>query len=198
MNGRTKTYGIAVGVVTTVCLVLIYFLGMREQESFQDYQVQFSLNTIPTIRLAHFESVLSTLQQSGEGEAIFSGGNGFVRFRMREDGSIAVLVPVSASIPCILPETSARFFIADKYKFHNIRIARHERQRLEEMEPLQDAVERKVSYSGTAPHIFIEAEIGSDVVRAAEMTETILTEVFQIGSGQLGTYAGNYRKFRWG
>lgn len=197
MKRRTKSYGLAIGIAAIVCLVLIYFLGMREVKSSQAYEAQFDLNTTPTVRLAHFESVLSTLLQSGKGEAIFSGGNGFVRFQVREDGNIAVLVPVSASIPCLLPPTWARFFIADKYKFHNIRLPRHERQRLEEMEPLLDAVERKVSYSGTAPHIFIEAELGSNVVRAAEMAETILTEVFQIGSGKLGAYLGNYRKFRW-
>ena len=196
MNRRVKTYGLVIGIAVIMCLVLVYFLGMREEETPQSNSGY--LHTTPTVRLSVFESVLSALQQRGQGEVIFSGGKGFVRFQVREDESMVVLVPVSASIRCILPESSARFFISDKYKFHNIRLARHERQRLEEMEPLQNAVERKVSYSGTAPHIFIEAELGSDVVRATEMTETILTEVFQIGSGKLGTYVGNYHKFRWG
>ena len=196
MNRRVKTYGLVIGIAVIVCLVLVYYLETLEEEIPQSYSGY--LHTTPTVRLSVFESVLSTLQQSGEGEAIFSGGNGFVRFRIRGDGSIVMLVPVSASIRCILPDTSARFLIPDNYKLHNIRLPRHERQRLEEMELLQNAVERKVSYSGTSPHIFIEAELGSDVVRAAEMTETILTKVFQIGSGKLGTYVGNYHKFRWG
>ena len=196
MNRRVKTYGLVIGIAVIMCLVLVYFLGMREEETPQSYSGY--LNTTPTVRLSVFESVLSALQQRGQGEVIFSGGKGFVRFQVREDESMVVLVPVSASMRRVLPRTLARFFIADKYKFHNIRLARHERQRLEDMEPLQDAVERKVSYSGTAPHIFIEAELGSDVVRAAEMTETILTEVFKIGSGKLGTYVGDYHKFRWG
>ena len=198
MNRSIKTYGLTVGIVAIVCLVLIYLLVMREEETAQGNQAYFGLYTTPTERLSLFESALSTRQQSGEGEAIFSGGDGFVRYRVREDGNFAVLVPVSASIPRVLPPTWVRFFMADKYKFHNIRLPRHERQLLEEMEPLQNAVERKVSYSGTAPHIFIEAELASDVSRASMLAESILTEVFQIGSGELRIYTGEYRKFRWG
>lgn len=197
MKRRTKTYGLTVGIAAIVCLVLVYFLRMSIDESSEAYQAYFGLNTTPTFRLSHFESVLSNLQQSGEGETIFSGGNGFVRFRMRKDGNILLLVPVSASIRCILPATFARFFIADKYKFHNIRLPRHERQRLEKMEPLQNATVREVTYPGTAPHIFIEAELGSDVSRASVLAESILTEVFQIESGMLDIYGGEYRKFRW-
>lgn len=196
MNRRVKTYGLVIAIAVVVCLVLVHYLETLEDETTQsksDY-----MHTTPTVRLSVFESVLSVLQQRGQGEVIFSGGKGFVRFQVREDERMVVLVPVSASIPCVLPVSWARFFFADKYKFHNIRLARHERQRIEDMEPFQDAVERKVAYSGTAPHIFIEAELGSDVVQAAEMTEAILTDVFQMGSGKLGTYVGNYHKFRWG
>ena len=196
MNRRVKTYGLVIGIAVVVCLVLVYYLETLEEDTPQSNSGY--LHTTPTVRLSVFESVLSTLQQFGKGEAIFSGGNGFVRFRIDGDGSIVMLVPVSASIRCILPDKSAKFFVPDNYKFHNIRLPRQERQRLEEIELLQNAVERKVSYSGTAPHIFIEVELGSDVVQAAEMTETILTEVFQIGSGKLGTYVGDYNKYRWG
>lgn len=108
------------------------------------------------------------------------------------------LVPVSVSVRRVLPATLARFFIADKYKFVNIRLARHERQRLEKMEPLQNATVREVTYPGTAPHVFLEAALGSEVTRASVLAESILTEVFQIGSGVLGIYTGKYRKFRWG
>ena len=198
MYSRVKNYGLTIGIAVIVFLVTVYFLELREEETAQAYQTHRDYPTsTPTVRVSVFESNLSTLQKSGGGEAIFHGGKGYVRFRVGEDDSIAVLVPVSASVPRVLPVTLARFFVADNHKFHHIRLTHDERQRLEEMEPLQDAVERKVSYSGTAPHIFIEAELGSDVVRASEMTETILTEVFQIGSGKLGTYAGDYRKFRW-
>ena len=198
MKRRTKTYGLAVGVAAIVCLALIYVLGMREEDTAQAYKPYIGyLTTTPTIRISAFESILSRLQQSGGGEVIFQGGKGFVRFRVREDGNIVALVPVSASVRRRLPATLARFFMADKYKFHNIRLPRHERQRLEEMKPLHNAVERKVSYSGTAPHIFIEAELKFDVSRASVLAESILTEVFQIGSGMLDIYGGEYRKFRW-
>ena len=121
---------------------------------------------------------------------IFSGGKGFVGFRVREDANIVVLIPVSASIPCPLPVTWARFFIPDKYKFHNIRIASHERQRIQEMEPFQGATERQVAYPGTAPQKFIQAELGLDVSRASALAESILTEVFQIGPGGLDNLRG--------
>ena len=197
MKRRTKIYGLAVVIAAIVCFVLVYFLGIREEDTAQAYQTDRNYSVSTPISLSTFEFHLSTLQEFGGGEVIFSGGTGFVRFQVREDGKILVLVPVSASIPCIKPETLARFFISDKYKFHNIRLARHERQRLEDMEPLQNAVERKVSYSGTAPHVFIEAELGSDVSLASVLAESILTEVFQIGSGMLDIYGGEYRKFRW-
>ena len=197
MKRRTKTYGLAVGVAAIVCLALIYVLGMREEDTSQVYQTDRNYSISTPFSHSTFEFHLSTLQQFGGGEVIFSGGKGFVRFQVREDGKILVLVPVSASIPCIQPETLARFFISDKYKFHNIRLARHERQRLEDMEPLQNAVERKISYSGTAPHVFLEAALGLEVTRASVLAESILTEVFQIGAGRLEIHAGEYREFRW-
>ena len=135
MYRRAKTCGLAVGIAAIVCLVLIYLVGMREEETAQAYQTDGGYFTsTPTVRVSVLESNLSILQQFGGGEVIFSGGKGFVRFQIREDGNIVLFVPVSASIPCVVPRTWAKFFIADKYKFHNIRIASHERQLLEEME----------------------------------------------------------------
>ena len=167
MYRRAKTYGFVLGIAAIVCLVTVNFLGMREEETAQAYQTDGGYFTsTPTVRFSTFESNLPTLQQSGGCEAIFQGGKGLFRFRVGEDNSIAVLVPVSASIPCVVPRTWAKFIIADKYKFHNIRIASHERQRIEEMEPLQNATEWEVAYPGAAPHIFIEAELGLDVSRA--------------------------------
>ena len=167
MYRRAKTYGFVLGIAAIVCLVLIYFLGMREEETAQAYQTDRGYFTsTPTVRVSVIESDLSILQQFGGGEAIFHGGKGFVRFRVGEDDSIVVLVPVSASLPCPLPVTWARFFIPDTCKFHNIRLASHERQRIQGMEPFQGATEREVAYPGTAPHIYIEAELGLDVSRA--------------------------------
>ena len=106
MYRRAKTCGLAVGIAAIVCLVLIYFLGMREEETAQAYQTDGGYFTsTPTVRVSVLESNLSTQQQFGGGEVIFSGGKGFVRFRIREDGNIVLLVPVSASIPCPLPVT---------------------------------------------------------------------------------------------
>jgi len=198
MKRRTKIYGLAVGIPAIVCFMLVYFLGIREEDTAQAYKPYIGyFTTTPTIRISAFESILSRLQQSGGGEVIFQGGEGFVRFRVREDGNIVALVPVSASVRRRLPATLARFFMADKYKFVNIRLPRHERQRLEKMDPLQNATVREVTYPGTAPHIFLESALGSGVARASVLAESILTEVFQIGSGMLDIYGGEYRKFRW-
>ena len=175
MCRRSKTCGLAVGIAAIVCLVLIYFLGMREEETAQAYLTDGGYFTsTPTVRVSVLESNLSILQQFGGGEVIFSGGKGFVHFQVREDGSIVVLVPGSASLPCRLPVTWAKFFIADNHKFHHIRLTHEEKQRIQEMKPLQYATEREVAYPGTAPHIFIEAELGLDVSRALVMAETIL------------------------
>ena len=160
MYRRAKTCGLAVGIAAIVCLVLIYLVGMREEETAQAYQTDGDYFTsTPTVRLAAFESYLLTLQQFGGGDAIFQGGKGFVRFRIREDGNIVVLVPVSASIPCVVPRTWAKFFIADNHKFHHIRLTHEEKQRIQEMKPLQYATEREVAYPGTAPHFDIEIEL---------------------------------------
>ncbi len=108
MCRRSKTCGLAVGIAAIVCLVLIYFLGMREEETAQAYLTDGGYFTsTPTVRVSVLESNLSILQQFGGGEVIFSGGKGFVRFQVREDGSIVVLVPGSASLPCRLPVTWA-------------------------------------------------------------------------------------------
>ena len=160
MYRRAKTCGLAVGIAAIVCLVTVNFLGMREEEIAQAYQTDGGYFTsTPTVRVSVFESDLSTLQQFGGGEVIFSGGKGFVRFRIREDGNIVVLVPVSASIPRVLPVTLARFFVAENHKFHHIRLTHEERQRIQEMKPLQYATEREVAYPGTAPHFDIETEL---------------------------------------
>ena len=198
MNRRVKTYGLVIGIAVIMSLVLVYFLGMRDEENAQVYQTDRGYSISKPISLSTFEFHLSALQQFGGGEVIFSGGKGFVRFRISEDGSIAVLVPVSASIPCALPVSLARFFIPEKHKFHNIRLTSHETQLLEEMDAIQGAVEREIEFSGGTPHIFMEAELGSDVSRASMLAESILTDVFQIGSDRLEIYAGEYRKFRWG
>ncbi len=86
MCRRAKTCGLAVGIAAIVCLVLIYFLGMREEETAQAYQTDGGYFTsTPTVHVSVFESDLSILQQFGGGEVIFSGGKGFVRFQVRED-----------------------------------------------------------------------------------------------------------------
>ena len=160
MYRRAKTYGFVLGIAAIVCLVTVNFLGMREEEIAQAHQTDGDyLTSTPTVRLAAFESYLLTLQQFGGGDAIFQGGKGFVRFRIREDGNIVVLVPVSASIPRVLPVTLARFFVAENHKFHHIRLTHEKRQRIQGMKPLQYATEREVAYPGTAPHFDIETEL---------------------------------------
>ena len=65
----------------------------------------------------------------------FSGGKGFVRFRIREDGNIVVLVPVSASIPRVpYPLHSRDSLSQTNHKFHHIRLTHEEKQRIQEHE----------------------------------------------------------------
>lgn len=62
MKRRTKTYGLAVGVAAIVCLALIYFLGMREENTAQAYKPDIGyFTTTPTVRISAFESILSEL-----------------------------------------------------------------------------------------------------------------------------------------
>ena len=194
--------GLIIGMVVLAFLVLAYLLGIKtysgpKKETSQVYQRDFSiLRTSETVRLSHFESTLKKLQQFGGGEVIFQGGKGFVRFRVRKDGSLVVMVPTSVLIPHILSTTWIKWFLSDKYKYHTIRLTPNERKRLEQMAPLQDATERKVAYRRATPHIFIEAELGSDISGAAELAESILTEVFHVGAEQVTIYAGDYHEFR--
>ena len=107
------------------------------------------------------------------------------------------MVPVFASVPTILSNTRVKPFLADKFKYYTIRLTSWERERLEQMAPLQDAALKKVAYPKDISHVFLETELGSDISAAAELTEAILTKIFQIRTGHLTIYAGDYHKFRW-
>ena len=195
--------GLIIGIVALVCLVLVYLLGIKTYSGFQEeasqaYQKDLTIfDTTPTVRLSYFESTLKTLQQFGGGDVIFEGGEGFVRFRVSEDGSLVIMAPVFASVPTILSNTRVKPFLADKFKYYTIRLTSWERERLEQMAPFQDAALKKVAYPKDISHIFLEAELGSDISAAAELTEAILTKIFQIRTGHLTIYAGDYHKFRW-
>lgn len=195
--------GLIIGIVLLVCLVLVYLLGIKtytgfQEEAHQAYQKDLTIfDTTPTVRLPYFESTLKTLQQFGGGDVIFEGGEGFVRFRVSENGSLVIMVPVFASVPTILSNTRVKPFLADKFKYYTIRLTSWEREQLEQMAPLQGAALKKVTYPKDISHIFLEAELGSDISVAAELTEAILTEIFQIRTGNLTIYAGDYHKFRW-
>ena len=130
---------------------------MREEEIAQAYKTDGDyLTSTPTVRLAAFESYLLTLQQFGGGDVIFQGGKGFVRFRIREDGNIVVLVPVSASIPRVpCPLHSARFFVADKSQIPPYSSNASDEEATDSGDETASihATEREVAYPGTAPHI---------------------------------------------
>jgi hypothetical protein len=193
--------GLIVCMLALVFLVLAYLLGVKtydapKKEKTQVYETDSTiLRTTKTDRLARFKSTLEKVQQFGGGEVIFEGGKGFVLFRVRKDGSLVAKVPVFASIPHISSTTLFRLILLSK-RYYTIRLASWEREQLEQMAPFQDAPEREVPYPKTDPHIFLEADLGTDISAAAELTEAVLTKVFHVKRGMLTIYAGDYREFR--
>jgi beta-lactamase regulating signal transducer with metallopeptidase domain/peroxiredoxin len=154
-----------------------------------------SSRTTPTSRLDSFTYTLTTLQQFGGGEVIFEGGTGFVRFQVRKDGSLVAMVPVSATILHISSNTPlARMSLQKKY--YTIRLTSRNREQLGQMAAFQNAEERAIPYPKTDPHIFLEADVGSDISVAAELTEAVLTKVFQVKKGMITTFGGDYHDFR--
>ena len=193
--------GLIVCMLALVFLVLAYLLGVKtydapKKEKTQVYETDSTiLRTTKTDRLARFKSTLEKVQQFGGGEVIFEGGKGFVLFRVRKDGSLVAKVPVFASIPHISSTTLFRLILLSK-RYYTIRLASWEREQLEQMAPFQDAPEREVPYPKTDPHIFLEADLGTDISAAAELTEAVLTKMFQVKKGMITTFAGDYREFR--
>ncbi len=193
--------GLIVCMLALVFLVLAYLLGIKiydapKKEKTQVYETDFSiLRTSETIRLSRFESTLKKLQQFGGGEVIFEGGKGFVLFRVHKDGSLVAKVPVFASIPHISSTTLFRLILLSK-RYYTIRLTSWDRKQLDQIAPFQDAPEREVPYPKTDPHIFLEADLGSDISATAELAEAVLTKVFQVKKGMMTIYAGDYREFR--
>ncbi len=193
--------GLIIGMVLLVCLVLVYLLGIKtyggsKEGITQLYQPYTSdSRTTPTSRVDSFTGTLTTLQQFGGGEVIFEGRTGFVRFRVRKDGSLVAMVPVFAKILHITSNTPlARMFFHKQY--YTIRLTSRNREQLGQMAAFQNAEERKIPYPKTDPHIFLEAELGADISAAAELTETVLTKVFQVKKGMITIFGGDYREFR--
>ena len=188
-------------MLALVFLVLVYFLGIKtyggsKEGTTQLYQPYHSFSgTTPASRLSSFEYTLTTLQQFDGGEVIFEGGTGFVRFRVRKDGTLVAMVPVLASVLHITSKTMyARVLLRKIY--YTIRLTSREREALAQIAPFQDASEREVPYPRTDPHIFLEAELGTDTSAAAELTEAILTKVFGVEKNLTTTFGGDYRDFR--
>ena len=188
-------------MLALVFLVLAYLLAVKtydapKKEKAQVYEKDSSiLRSTANSRLASFESTLDKLQQFGGGEVIFEGGKGFVLFRVRKDGSLVAKVPVFASVPHISSTTLFRLIRLSK-RYYTIRLTSWEREQLAQIPPLRDAAEREVPYPKTDPHIFLEAELGSDTSAAAELAEAVLTKVFGVKKGMITTFAGGYRGFR--
>lgn len=201
MLSRNFKRGLVVGMLALVFLVLVYLLGIKtydapRKEKTQVYETDSTiLRTTKTKRLSSFESTLKKLQQFGGGEVIFEGGKGFVLFRVRKDGSLVAKVPVFASIPHISSTTLFRLILLSK-RYYTIRLTSWEREQLEQIAPFQNAPEREIPYPKTDPHIFLEAELGTDTSAAAELVEIVLTKVFGVKEGMITTFAGGYRGFR--
>ena len=192
-------------MLALVFLVLAYLLSVNvktyggwfnKKGPFQFYLSTSSVQpTTATSRVSSFESSLKQLQQFGGGEVIFEGGKGFVLFRVRKDGSLVAMVPVFASVPHISSTTLFGLILLSK-RYYTIRLTSWEKEQLAQIVPFQDASEREVSYPKTDPHIFREADLGSDTSAAAELAESVLTKVFGVKEGMITTFAGGYRGFR--
>ena len=193
--------GLVVGMLALVFLVLAYLLGVKtydapNKEKTQVYETDFSiLRSTATSRVSSFESTLKKLQQFGGSEVIFEGGKGFVLFRVHKDGRLVAKVPVFASVPHISSTTLFRLILLSK-RYYTIRLTSWEREQLEQIPSFQNASEREVPYPKTDPHIFLEAELGTDILAAAELAEAVLTKVFHLKKGMIYIYAGDYREFR--
>ncbi len=193
--------GLIVCMLALVFLVLAYLLGVKtydapKKEKTQVYETDWTiLRTSKTERLSYFKSTLEKLQQFDGGEVIFEGGKGFVLFRVRADGSLVAKVPVSASIPHISSTTLFRLILLSK-RYYTIRLTSWDKEQLDQIASLQDAPEREAPYPKTDPHIFREADLGSDTSAAAALAEAVLTKVFHLKKGTINIYAGDYREFR--
>ena len=195
--------GLIACMLALVFLVLAYLLSVKtygglfnKKGPFQFYQSTSSVHpTTATSRLSSFESTLKSLQDLGGGEVIFEGGKGFVRFRVRKDGSLVAMAPVFASIPHISSTTLFRLFLLSK-RYYTVRLTSWEKEQLTQISPFQNASEREVPYPKTDPHIFLEADLGTDTSAAAELAEAVLTKVFGVKEGMITTFAGGYRGFR--
>ena len=202
MLSRNFKRGLVVGMLALVVLVLAYLLGVKtydtsKKEKSQVYETDYSVfrPTTTTSRLSHFESTLKDLQLFGGGEAIFEGGKGFVLFRVHRDGNLVAMVPVFASVQHIASITLFARLLFKRY-YYTIRLTASEREQLAQIAPFQDAPEREVPYPKTDPHVFLTAALGTDTLAAAELTEGVLTKVFQVKHDMINIYAGDYRDFR--
>ena len=188
-------------MLAVVFLVLAYLLGVKtydapKKEKTQGYETDSTmLRSTKTQRLSRFKSTLEKVQQFGGGEVIFEGGKGFVLFRVHKDDNLVAMVPVFASVPHISSRTLFRLILLSK-RYYTIRLTSWDREELAQIASLQDAREREVPYPKTDPHIFLEADLGTDTSAAAALTETVLTKVFHLKKGSLNIYAGDYREFR--
>ena len=193
--------GLIVCVLALVFLVLAYLLGVKtydapKKEKTQVYETDWTLlRTTKVQRLSYFQSTLEEVQQSGGGEVIFEGGKGFVLFRVRKDGTLVAMVPVFASILHISSRTLFRLILLSK-RYYTIRLTSWDKEQLEQIAPFHNVSEREVPYPKTDPHIFREADLGTDTSAAAELTEAVLTKVFHLKKSRRTIYAGDYREFR--
>lgn len=203
MRSKYVKCGLIVCMLALVFLVSAYLLSVKpyggsfnKKGPFQFYQSTNSVHpTTATSRLSSFESTLKSLQDFGGGEVIFEGGKGFVRFRVCKDGSLVAMVPIFAAIPHISSTTLFGLILLSK-RYYTIRLTSWEKEQLAQIPPFQNTLEREVPYPKTDPHIFREADLGTDTSAAAELTEAVLTKVFGVKEGMITTFAGGYRGFR--
>ncbi len=188
-------------MLALVFLVLAYLLAVKtydapKKEKTQGYETDSTmLRSTKTQRLSRFQSTLEKVQQFGGGEVIFEGGKGFVLFRVRKDGNLVAMVPAFASVPHISSTTLFRLILLSK-RYYTIRLTSWDKEQLEQIAPFHNVSEREVPYPKTDPHIFREAELGTDTSVAAALTEAVLTKVFQVEKGMITTFGGDYRDFR--
>ncbi len=62
---------------------------------------------------------------------------------------------------------------------------------------LKDATEKQIPSRKQTPDVFIEKTLGTDAKSASELAERILTTIFEVDSGEVTIYSGDFQRFRW-
>ncbi|MBC8228355.1 hypothetical protein H8E77_02255 [bacterium] len=189
---KNRTSSIILLVILGTVLAAIYLAVANITFDSRVVQVypKTSLERMTSICEYELEKVL----KSGE-TILFRSEEMFVQFNVSNEKHLAIIIPLSVSIPYAKPATWARFFMETKY--HKIALSDEDEVRLREIPELRGAPVKITSKRKPNPERFIEADLGNDVKRASEIAAEII-KIFQPGPNDevSHTYA-DFRKIRW-